>query len=76
MDLPDEQVFLVNTNHRNICRYPRIDDQTYLLVEHAILEIKSDQSVSGKPGEGHTSMQNSPIHPRRLPDIEHSPHRF
>ncbi len=41
MDLPNEMVFPVNAHHRNICRYPTKENETYLLVESSILEIAS-----------------------------------
>jgi hypothetical protein len=39
MNLPNEIVFPVNANHRSICRYPSVRNQTYILVEGAIKEV-------------------------------------
>ena len=53
MDLPNEMVFPVIAHHRNICRYPREDNQIYQLVKSAILEIVSDQATSANLGKIH-----------------------
>ena len=43
LDLLNEMVFPVNTHHRNICRYPSAEDQTYALVEASIKSIISSE---------------------------------
>ncbi|KAH6689450.1 hypothetical protein F5X68DRAFT_253779 [Plectosphaerella plurivora] len=47
MNLPNEIVFPVNANHRSICRYPSVRNQTYVLVEGAIKEVVA--SLEGGP---------------------------
>ncbi|KAI0203059.1 hypothetical protein F4808DRAFT_458281 [Astrocystis sublimbata] len=43
LGLPNERIFLVNTHHRNICRYPSAQDQTYTLVAASIKSILSGE---------------------------------
>jgi hypothetical protein len=43
---PNEVVYPVNAHHRNICRYPSEKNQTYILVEDAIIEIISKKVPS------------------------------
>ncbi|KAJ2972222.1 hypothetical protein NUW58_g9231 [Xylaria curta] len=44
LGLPNEMVFPVNAHHRNICRYPSAEDQTYALVATSIKSILSGEN--------------------------------
>ncbi|KAJ3537607.1 hypothetical protein NM208_g4450 [Fusarium decemcellulare] len=58
LGLPTEMVFPVNTHHRNICRYPSAQDQTYLLVEASLQSIVSgDANLSPKDAADHITKQ-------------------
>ncbi|KAF5010114.1 hypothetical protein FDECE_3700 [Fusarium decemcellulare] len=58
LGLPTEMVFPVNTHHRNICRYPSAQDQTYLLVEASLQSIMSgDANLPPKDAADHITKQ-------------------
>lgn len=45
LGLPNEKIFPLGVNHRNLCRFPSQANQNYLLVEDALIEV-----IYGKQG--------------------------
>lgn len=41
-------IFPVNAHHRNICRYPSKEDQTYVLVESSIVSMADSRGSHSK----------------------------
>ncbi|GAW26796.1 putative integral membrane protein [Rosellinia necatrix] len=64
LGLRNERIFLVNTHHRNICRYPSAQDQTYTLVAASIKSILSNEGtalLSSTKASNSTSVVAGPI---------------
>ncbi|GAW10773.1 hypothetical protein ANO14919_001080 [Xylariales sp. No.14919] len=76
LGLPNERIFLVNTHHRNICRYPSAQDQTYTLVAASIKSILSGEgrtSLSSTRASNAASVVAGPISQlSKAPALEHS----